>query len=139
MRCENISVRWQDRDGFFLSHCMPYKANEARRHKFSKARYQVKNGREYDQTLQARGSLTLWVTPEALASASGGEARPSPSLLRPGDRDGLLVTPRLCPTVAAGRRPPAFDRDPAQREPRGPRSYRVFPAQYWPVISHNRA
>jgi hypothetical protein len=42
--------------------------NEARRHQFPKARYQVKNWSEYDQALQERGSLTLWVTPEALAA-----------------------------------------------------------------------
>src|SRR3954447_19822111 len=47
---------------------MPYKANEERRHKFPKAQYKVKNWREYDQALQARGSLTLWVTPEAIAA-----------------------------------------------------------------------
>jgi hypothetical protein len=45
---------------------MPYQANEARRHKFPKARYRVSNWREYDQALQERGSLTLWVTPAAL-------------------------------------------------------------------------
>jgi hypothetical protein len=42
--------------------------NEARHHKFPKARYQVKNWGEYDQARQERGSLTLWVTPEALAA-----------------------------------------------------------------------
>jgi Transposase DDE domain len=47
---------------------MPYRANEARRHKFAKARYRVKNWREYDQALPSRGSLTLWVTPEAIAA-----------------------------------------------------------------------
>src|SRR5436305_6786147 len=47
---------------------MPFPVNEARRRKFAKARYQVKNWNEYDQALQARGSLTLWVTPEALAA-----------------------------------------------------------------------
>src|SRR3954449_7381054 len=47
---------------------MPYKANAARRHKFPKAQYKVKNWGEYDQALQERGSLTLWVTPEALAA-----------------------------------------------------------------------
>ena len=47
---------------------MPYQANEVRRHKFSKARYQVKNWRAYDHALQERGSLTVWVTPEALAT-----------------------------------------------------------------------
>jgi Transposase DDE domain len=47
---------------------MPYKAQEAHRQKFHKARYRVKNWHEYDQALQARGSLTVWVTPEAIAA-----------------------------------------------------------------------
>src|SRR5215213_1716769 len=47
---------------------MPYKANEARRHKIPRARYRVTNWPEYDGALQRRGSLTLWVTPEALAA-----------------------------------------------------------------------
>jgi hypothetical protein len=47
---------------------MPYKANEARRHKIPRARYQVTNWPEYDRALQQRGSLTVWVTPEALAA-----------------------------------------------------------------------
>src|SRR3712207_8852070 len=48
---------------------MPYKANEARRHKIPRARYRVTNWPEYDRALQRRGSLTLWVTPEALAAS----------------------------------------------------------------------
>src|SRR3712207_2673391 len=47
---------------------MPYKAHEARRHKIPRARYKVTNWPEYDRALQHRGSLTLWVTPEALAA-----------------------------------------------------------------------
>ncbi len=47
---------------------MPYKANEARRHKIPRARYKVANWPEYDRALQQRGSLTVWVTPEALAA-----------------------------------------------------------------------
>src|SRR5918998_3362094 len=47
---------------------MPYKANEARRHKIPRARYKVGNWPEYDRALQRRGSLTVWVTPEALAA-----------------------------------------------------------------------
>src|SRR5215213_5763157 len=47
---------------------MPYKANEARRHKFPRARYKVRNWPAYDRALQQRGSLTVWVTPEALAA-----------------------------------------------------------------------
>src|SRR3954447_7105833 len=45
---------------------MPYKHNEPRRHKIPKAKYKVSNWREYDQALQQRGNLTVWVTPEAL-------------------------------------------------------------------------
>jgi hypothetical protein len=47
---------------------MPHKANEPRRHKIPKARYKIDNWAEYDAALQRRGSLTVWVTPEALAA-----------------------------------------------------------------------
>jgi hypothetical protein len=47
---------------------MPYKAHAARRHKIPKARYRVTNWPTYDRALQHRGSLTVWVTPEALAA-----------------------------------------------------------------------
>ena len=47
---------------------MPYKANELRRHKIPKARYKIANWAEYDAALRRRGSLTVWVTPEALAA-----------------------------------------------------------------------
>jgi hypothetical protein len=47
---------------------MPYRANEPRRHKIPRARYRVTNWPEYDRALQRRGSLTVWVTPEALAA-----------------------------------------------------------------------
>src|ERR687894_157776 len=47
---------------------MPYKANEARRHRIPRARYRVTNWPDYDRALQRRGSLTVWVTPEALAA-----------------------------------------------------------------------
>src|SRR5208283_2087389 len=47
---------------------MPYKFNEARRHKIPKARYRVTNWPEYDAALVRRGSLTVWVTEEAIAA-----------------------------------------------------------------------
>src|SRR5919199_3242889 len=47
---------------------MPYKANEPRRHRIPRARYRMTNWPEYDGALQRRGSLTVWVTPEALAA-----------------------------------------------------------------------
>ena len=47
---------------------MPYKANADRRHKIPKMRYRVTNWPDYDAALVQRGSLTLWVTEEALAA-----------------------------------------------------------------------
>ncbi|MBV9938725.1 MAG: transposase [Acidobacteriaceae bacterium] len=47
---------------------MSYQTKAARRYPFPKARHCVSNWREYDQALQERGSLTLWVTPEAIAA-----------------------------------------------------------------------
>jgi hypothetical protein len=47
---------------------MPYKFNESRRHKIPKARYRVTNGPEYDAALVRRGSLTVWLTEEALSA-----------------------------------------------------------------------
>src|SRR4051794_19430213 len=47
---------------------MPYKVNVPRRHRIPRARYRVSNWPEYDRALQQRGSLTVCVTPEALAA-----------------------------------------------------------------------
>src|SRR3954466_2213738 len=47
---------------------MPDKANTERRHKIPKMRYRVTNWPDYDAALVRRGSLTLWVTEEALAA-----------------------------------------------------------------------
>jgi Transposase DDE domain len=59
---------------------MPYKANEPRRHKIPRARYKIENWAEYDAALRRRGSLTVWVTPEAIAAwapaATGRRGRP---------------------------------------------------------------
>jgi hypothetical protein len=46
---------------------MPFKHNAARRHRIGKMKFKVTNWREYEAGLRLRGSLTLWVTPEALA------------------------------------------------------------------------
>jgi hypothetical protein len=45
---------------------MPYKVNQERRHRIPKARYCVKNWRDYDAALCRRGDLTVWVTAEAI-------------------------------------------------------------------------
>jgi len=47
---------------------MPYKFNESRRHKIPTARYRVTNWPDYDAVLTRRGSLTVWVTEEAVAA-----------------------------------------------------------------------
>ena len=47
---------------------MPYKFNESRRHKTPKVRYRVTNWPEYDAALVSRGSLTVWMTEEAIAA-----------------------------------------------------------------------
>jgi hypothetical protein len=47
---------------------MPHKFNEARRHKIPKAKYKVTNWPDYDAALVRRGSLTVWVTEEAIAA-----------------------------------------------------------------------
>jgi Transposase DDE domain len=47
---------------------MPHKFNECRRHKIPKARYRVANWPDYDAALVRRGSLTVWVTNEAIAA-----------------------------------------------------------------------
>ena len=45
---------------------LPFKAQAARRHHIPKQKHRVTNWAEYDAGLRARGSLTVWVTPEAI-------------------------------------------------------------------------
>ncbi|WP_431272203.1 IS5 family transposase [Dankookia sp. P2] len=45
---------------------MPFKVNAARRHHIPKQKHRVTNWAEYDVGLRARGSLTVWFTPEAI-------------------------------------------------------------------------
>jgi Transposase DDE domain len=47
---------------------MPFKHNAARRHCIGKMKFKVTNWSEYEAGLRRRGSLTLWVTAEALSS-----------------------------------------------------------------------
>jgi hypothetical protein len=46
---------------------MPHKANAARRHHIPRPKRKVTNWAEYDASLRRRGSLTVWVSDEALA------------------------------------------------------------------------
>lgn len=46
---------------------MPHKANAARRHHIPRPKRRVLNWAEYDASLRQRGSLTVWVSDEAIA------------------------------------------------------------------------
>jgi Transposase DDE domain len=61
---------------------MPYKFNESRRHKIPKARYHVSNWPDYEAALIRRGSLTVWLTEEAV------QAWHAPAT---GERGGQLI------------------------------------------------
>jgi hypothetical protein len=61
---------------------MPHKCNTAQRHHIEKMKFKVTNWADYEAGLRRRGSLTLWITPEALAGwhaprrkTRGGQAR----------------------------------------------------------------
>jgi hypothetical protein len=47
---------------------LPFKAYAARRHHIPKQKHRVTNWAAYDAGLRARGSLTVWFTPEAVAA-----------------------------------------------------------------------
>ena len=47
---------------------MPYKFNDGGRRKIPKTKYWVTNWPDYDAAFVRRGSLTLWVTEEAVAA-----------------------------------------------------------------------
>src|SRR5450830_828669 len=59
---------------------MPYKQNESRRHKITKAKYKVTNWRDYHNALRRRGDITIWFTEDAIArwhpEKTGGRGRP---------------------------------------------------------------
>jgi hypothetical protein len=61
---------------------MPYKFNESRRHKIPQARYRVTNWPDYEAALIRRGSLTVWLTEEAV------QAWHAPAT---GERGGQLI------------------------------------------------
>jgi hypothetical protein len=46
---------------------MPFKHNSACRHPIEKMNFKVTNWPEYEAGLRRRGSLTLWLTPNALS------------------------------------------------------------------------
>src|SRR5450631_1476296 len=56
---------------------MPHKYNAERRHHIPKSRFKVTNWSEYEAGLRRRGSLTLWLTEEAI-DAWGAAPRATP-------------------------------------------------------------
>jgi hypothetical protein len=45
---------------------LPFEVNAARRHRIPRQKHRVTNWADYDAGLRARGSLTVWFTPEAI-------------------------------------------------------------------------
>src|SRR3982750_2802612 len=93
---------------------MPFKANRDRRHHIPKQRRRVTNWAAYDAGLRARGSLTVWFTPEAVEAwkaepriGRGGQptysalAIATPLTLRAVFRLGLRQTEGLIASILA--------------------------------------
>src|SRR3954453_10150446 len=85
---------------------MPDKANADRRHKIPSARYRVMNWPEYDAALVRRGSLTVWITEEAMEAwhaPATGERGGQPIYSAVGHRDGPRASPGIPSAAASGR------------------------------------
>jgi Transposase DDE domain len=81
---------------------MPFKHNASCRHRIGKMKFRVKNWAEYEAGLRRRGSLTLWVTPEALSlwqapkrTTRGGQPRNSDLAIETALTLGLVFGLRL--------------------------------------------
>lgn len=81
---------------------MPFKHNAARRHHIGRMKFKVTNWPEYEAGLRRRGSLTLWLTPEALAmwlaprrTTRGGQPRYSDLAIETALTLGLVFGLRL--------------------------------------------
>jgi len=81
---------------------MPFKHNSSRRHRIDKMQFKVTNWPEYEAGLRRRGSLTLWLTPQALSSwqapkrrTRGGQPRYSELAIETALTLGLVFGLRL--------------------------------------------
>ncbi len=81
---------------------MPFKHNACLRHHIGKMKFKVTNWSEYEAGLRHRGSLTLWMTPEALSSwpapkrtTRGGQPRYSDLAIETALTLGLVLGLRL--------------------------------------------
>jgi hypothetical protein len=71
---------------------VPFKAQADRRHPIPKQRHRVTNWSEYDAALRQRGSLTIWVSDEAIA---GWQAEPRTTPGGPPSSSDLAITTAL--------------------------------------------
>ncbi len=81
---------------------MPFKHNVSRRHRIGKMKFKLTNWAEYEAGLRRRGSLTLWITAEALSSwqppkrtTRGGQPRYSDLAIETALTLGLVFGLRL--------------------------------------------
>lgn len=84
---------------------MPFKHHASRCHRIGEMKFKVTNWPEYEAGLRRRGSLTLWMTPEALSSwqapkrtTRGGQPRYSDLAIDAALTLGLVFGLRLCQT-----------------------------------------
>ena len=89
---------------------MPHKHNASRRHHIGKMEFKVTNWAEYEAGLRRRGSLTLWITPEALAgwAAPRRKTRGGKPLFGSGDRNHSDAGHGIRITFAPERRASEF-------------------------------
>jgi hypothetical protein len=84
---------------------MPHKHNADRRHHIPKMKFKVENWPAYEAGLRRRGSLTLWITDEALDHwQTCGPGGPG-ALQRRGHPDELDAGFRVQNAAASDRRP----------------------------------
>jgi hypothetical protein len=90
----------------FGTPAVPFKCHAEHRHHIPKRRYRVTNWPEYDAALRRRGSLTVWITDEAIAAwraaprtTPGGQ----PYYSAMGDHHGTDNAGGLPPGLAANR------------------------------------
>ena len=81
---------------------MPFKHNASRRHRIGKMKFKLTNWPEYEAGLRRRGSLTVWLTPEALSGwqapkrkTRGGQPRYSDLAIETALTLGLVFGLRL--------------------------------------------
>jgi hypothetical protein len=81
---------------------MPHKHNAARRHRIGKMKFKLTNWPDYEAGLGRRGSLTLWLTPEAVGgwvpprrTSRGGQPRYSDLAIETALTLGLVFGLRL--------------------------------------------